>query len=564
MSIEKTIEKLALKNAVKYDGKANPNAIIGGVLGAHPEARKDVDKIRPLIQKIVDKINKLSLKDQETLLNKIEPRKENIVKSKEKLLKDMDNAKKGKVIMRFEPSPSGPMHIGHSYSLSLNLELAKKYAGKLILRISDTNPENIYPPAYEQLPKDADWLTNNSISEVMVQSDRLELYYSYAETLLKKGNAYICNCDPESYKALITKCKPCPCRNLSPDEQLGRWQHMLSDWKAGDAVMRIKTDITHKNPAMRDWPAMRINTSKHPRQGTKYRVWPLMNFSVSVDDMESGMTHILRAKDHADNALRQEWMYKYFNKPIPETLFVGLINFLGLRLSTSETRKRIDAKEFNGWEDIRLPYLQALRRRGYKPDAFIKYALSVGVTKNDKSVDIKEFFKQINAFNKDVIEPISNRYFFVENPVKITIKGAPKLKVKMELHPDFPKRGKRLFHTDAEFYVAKQDYESFKDCEMIRLMDCLNFKKEKDKFIFISTDYEEYKQKGKKIIHWLPKNSNLIKVKLLMPDNKRVEGLGEEKIKELSFDAVVQLERVGFCRLDSLDENSVTFWYGHK
>ena len=97
-------------------------------------------------------------------------------------------------------------------------------------------------------------------------------------------------------------------------------------YKQGEAVARVKTDITHKNPAMRDFPIARINESEHPRQGKKYRVWPLMNLSVFADDVESGMTHTLRGKDHADNAKRQEYMYNYLEKPIPFTLFQGRIN----------------------------------------------------------------------------------------------------------------------------------------------------------------------------------------------------------------------------------------------
>jgi glutamyl-tRNA synthetase len=557
--MERTIEKYALRNAVKFKGKANPKAIIGSIIKEHPEARKNMKELHSLIAKVVKRVNNMSLEDQEIELKK-HPETEKIIKKKEIELKNVKN----RVVMRFEPSPSGPMHIGHAYSLSLNSELARKYKGELILRISDTNPENIYEPAYYMLPDDANWITKDNVSKVVVQSDRMNKYYYYAEKLLQEGKAYICKCKPEEFRKHVIKKKPCPCRDFSPADHLIRWECMFATYKPGDAVMRIKTDLKHNNPAIRDWPAMRINTEKHPRQGKNYRVWPLMNFAVSVDDIDLGMTHILRAKDHADNAIRQEYMYKHLGVPIPETIFVGKINFTGLKLSTSETKEKINSGTYKGWDDIRLPFLLALRRRGYQPEAFIKYALDVGITKNDKTVNIKEFFKSIDNFNKEVIEPKANRYFFINDPVEIKIEGAPKKKVNLKLHPDDPKRGYRKLEANENFYIAKEDYKAIKENQLIRLMDCLNFKKKGKKFIFVSEDYKDFKKGGKKIIHWLPKHKDLVNVEVLMPDNKISKGKAELDVNNTQIDEVVQFERFGFVRLDIISKGKLNFWFTHK
>ena len=64
----------------------------------------------------------------------------------------------------------------------------------------------------------------------------------------------------------------------------------------GEAVLRVKTDIQHKNPAIRDWVAMRVVEEEHPRTGNKYKVYPMMNFSVAVDDHLMGVTHVLKRK----------------------------------------------------------------------------------------------------------------------------------------------------------------------------------------------------------------------------------------------------------------------------
>lgn len=93
------------------------------------------------------------------------------------------------------------------------------------------------------------------------------------------------------------------------------------NYKVGEAVLRFKSSMQDSNPAMRDFPLARINESEHPKQKKKYRVWPLMNLAVSVDDIELGMTHIIRGKDHMDNAKRQK---KIFD--ILERNFLGPIS----------------------------------------------------------------------------------------------------------------------------------------------------------------------------------------------------------------------------------------------
>ena len=100
--------------------------------------------------------------------------------------------------------------------------------------------------------------------------------------------------------------KACNCRSLSVKENLERWKKMLDKkgYKTGEVVLRFKSSMQDSNPAMRDFPLARINETPHPLQKKKYRVWPLMNLAVTVDDIELKMTHVIRGKDHKDNAKR--------------------------------------------------------------------------------------------------------------------------------------------------------------------------------------------------------------------------------------------------------------------
>lgn len=566
MNLKDIILKYALQNAIKFDGKANPGAVIGKVLSEDPKLRTKSADLGKQAAEIIRAVNNMSVKEQQDKLKKLAP---GLLKEKKKVenkheLKALKDVVKGKVVMRFAPSPSGPMHLGHAYGISLSSEYCRKYDGKLIFRIEDTNPENIYEPAYGMLPEDAKWITKDNVKEFMIQSDRMGMYYDYAEKLVHMGKAYICTCDTDHFRELIFEKKPCPCRSLSIEEQHKRYDMMFSEYKEGEAVLRIKTDVAHKNPAMRDFPLMRINEHVHPRQGTKYKVWPLMNLAVFVDDTESGMTHIIRAKEHMSNGQRQEFLYRYFNLPIPEMYYVGRINFTDLRISCSKTKKLIEEGKYKDWSDIRLPFLAALKRRGYQPEAFIKYALDVGLTQNDKTVSKDEFFKSLNHFNKEVLDTGSNRYFFVPKPKHIKIEGAHKQKIELDLHPDFPKKGKRIFETNQDFYITEEDYKSIKSGELIRLMDCLNFVKKGKKFVFDSLDYEKFKQKGEKIIHWLPVTDKLVDVELLMPDNKPAKGFAEPLVGKMKKGDICQFERVGFVRLDEKEKDRYIFWFGHR
>jgi glutamyl-tRNA synthetase len=174
-------------------------------------------------------------------------------------------------------------------------------------------------------------------------------------------------------------------------------------YKEGEAVVRFKTieGMQHKNPAMRDFPLARINLKEHPIQKKKYRVWPLMNLVVSVDDIELGMTHIIRGKDHKDNAERQRMIFNVFNKKFPWTFFMGRIKFTDLVLSKRKITAGIKSGEFSGEEDEKLPTIASLRKRNYEPETFEKFAVQRGLTDVDKVIDSKDFFKILDTFNKE-------------------------------------------------------------------------------------------------------------------------------------------------------------------
>ncbi|MBI5398894.1 hypothetical protein HZB03_05510 [Candidatus Woesearchaeota archaeon] len=181
------------------------------------------------------------------------------------------------------------------------------------------------------------------------------------------------------------------------------------------------------------------------------------------------------------------------------------------------------------------------------------------MTRNDKSVTMEEFFKTVNAFNKQLIDSGANRYYFVKNPRKVDIEKAPALDVELDLHPDH-KKGGRVFHTKTTFYLDCDDV--LHDGSSYRLLELFNFKVQKEKLMFTSREYKK-EAKDTTNIHWVC-DDNPVNIEVLMPDGKRVKGLGEKWLNDVSVDQVVQFERFGFVRCDGITPQKMTFWFLHK
>ncbi len=547
---EDLIRGLILAGLEKYN-QVNEQTILGKLIAAEPEVKKEIPETRKKIAAIIKECQKLAPTERKKELVKYEAQLPTFApRGREDELPELKKA--SSYAFRFEPSPTGPLHIGHTIILLLNAEYAKKYKGKLVVRIADTNPEDIYEPAYNMIIKDAEWITQQKVTPV-IQSSCMDDYYLHAATLIDQGNAYVCVCKPEDFKALIDKMKSCPCRNLPIKEQKERWQSMFKGYDMGEAVLRIKTDIKHKNPAVRDWPAFRINDAPHPRTKEEYRVWPLMNFAVAVDDHDNGMSHVIRGKDHIVNMERQRYIFKYLGWEIPEYIHIGRINFTGLRMSTSGFREAIQNKLFSGWDDPRLPTLAAFKRRGFHPGAFARYVRELGPSKVDKVVNYDEFMKAIYSYNRTIIDKDTHRYFFIENPKEIIIADAPQLKVEVPIHPDVPAHGVRRFTTSGKFYVE----DELEKGKLYRLMHLFNFKDKKFHSIEMKQDLNA------KLIHWLPVSKDLIKVQVIMPDTSVKNGLAEHTIAQVQPGEVIQFERKFFCRLDKKEKDTYIFYYTH-
>lgn len=576
--LKELIRKLAFLNAIRHDGKAQTGPVIGKLLGEKPELKNKVKDLSALVNDVVKEVNNLPLSQQKHIVEEKWP--EALIKERveeEKRLPPLPNVDKyAKVVTRFSPNPDCVLHLGSARAIILCYEYARMYKGKFLLRFEDTDPKLKRPVLefYDRIREDLAWLGCKPDKEY-IQSDRIPIYYEYAEKLLKDANAYICTCQPELFRKKTLASEPCECRSLPPKKHLTRWQRMLKGaYKEGEAVFRIKTDLNHPNPAVRDWPALRVIDAvkyPHPRVGSKYHVWPLYNFACGIDDHLMGVTHIIRGKEHLTNMVRQEYMYRHLGWKYPEAIHYGRLKITGAYLSKSKIVQGMREGLFKDWDDPRLATFAALRKRGITPEAIKKMIIDVG----PKTSDVVLSWENLYAYNRKILDLKADRYFFVHNPIELTVKNIPRVFIaRLHLHPEEHQRGFREYiikpegeSNSAVFWVSRKDLEISKIGDVIRLMELFNIKIEKVNMYsaeasFISESYEEARTAKAPLIHWIPVGEDM-PCQVVMPEATLAEGIAESACKRLKPGDIIQFERFGFVRIDEVN-TKLTAYYAHK
>ena len=551
--------KYALQNAIRYKGKSNAVAVIGKVLAENPALKEKAKEISKEVIKIVKEVNNLSLEKQEKKLKDIAPElPEKKEPAKEKDIFGFLGIREGqKVVTAFPPEPSKYPHIGHAKAIVVNYELAKRYHGTFYLRFEDTNPELVEEDFYKIHLENYEWLGIKP-DRIDYASDYMEKFYRYAEKIIKENHAYVCSCSQTAVKENRKDGVECQCRYRLPEKNLELWQEMFGA-KPGKYVLRLKGHMQSHNTTLRDPIIFRIIDTAHPRKKKKYIVWPNYDFESAIMDGIEGITHRLRSKEFELRNELQRLIQTLAGFRETKIYEFARFNLEGVESSGRIIREKVENRQLIGWDDPSLTTLVALRRRGFLPEAIKEFVLSTGLTKTEAVLT----WDNLIVHNRRLLDSKCNRYFFVENQKEIIIENAPEQNCELKLHPEFKERGSRKFKTKDRFYVAEKDFTDFKEGELIRLMDCLNFKKQKNKFIFYSKDYEKYKKHGDKIIHWLPTQKDLVKVDVLMPNKEIKKGLAEPIVRDLKVNDIVQFVRFGFCRLDKKEKNKLMFWYTH-
>ncbi|RLG14518.1 MAG: glutamate--tRNA ligase [Candidatus Nanohalarchaeota archaeon] len=562
-NLKEKIILIALENALRFKGTANSKAVLNSAMAKIPECRKDFKGTSKTVNECTDYINNLSFSEQQ----KMAKEKSLVVEKKQvkekKEFPDLKDAHEGKVVMRFAPNPNGPLSLGHCRIALLNWHYVKKYRGKYILRFEDTDPRIKVPlkEAYDWIKRDIGYLGVKP-GIVYRQSTKFDIYYDLAEKLIEKNHAYVCTCDRLKFSEWKNKKKACPCRSMPSSIHKDRWKKMFSEYEGGEAVLVLKTDIKHKNPAMRDFPIFRIIDEKdnnHPYLKNA-KVWPLYDFASPVQDHLDEVTHVIRGIDFLGREEKHKFLHDYLGWKLPQNIVTGKFLIEGVK-STSKISELIESGKFESWDDPRTYSIKSLAKRGIDSRAVVDFVMSNGMKRSDINVSLDILY----AMNKKYVEE-KNRYFFVKNPIKMKILNSPKIKtVKIPLHPEDEKRGSRTLNFCETILVTSDDLKLLENAGKkditIRLKGLFNVKIKAMENDLISAEYCGKKiEKGMQIMHWLCEKDS-VPITFVDEKNAKAKGLMEKNaVKEKG---VVQFERVGFVNLVK-EGKEIFAYFGHR
>jgi glutamyl-tRNA synthetase len=547
--------RAALENALAHDGTAQTGPIVARLMASDAALRPQADAVRTLVSEVVAEIRGLpiaELEDRLADLGGAQAPPPKTARTEEPDFPELLGAEKGKVVLRLAPFPSGVLHIGNARMLFVNQLYRERYNGKLLLVFDDTvgsADKRIETEFFDLILGDCE-MAGVHPDEVHYKSDRIPLFYPWARRVIEKGAAYVCRCPQELLGKNRAAGVACPERAQTVAEALEEWEKMLGNsYGPGEAVLRLKTDMADPDPAFRDRVLMRISDIDHPRVGRKYRVWPLLEFSWAVDDVELGVTHVLRGKDLVMEDRMQRYIWDLLGIAGPPFLHFGILRVREAKVSKSKSYKEVKSGLYDGVADPRTWSLRSLARRGISMDALRQFILSFGLSLADIEVPAETLY----AENRKRIDATTVRRSFVADPVRLDVAGFPfdLAHVTLPNHPDRPELGNRKVAAGPSFYLARRDLAAHVGQE-VRLKDLVNVRLEgaavppEGPMPATFTTRENRKLPR---LQWVGEEG-AVPVDLLGIEGDHSKGLGESSLAVAAPGEILQFERVGFVRVE--------------
>ena len=559
--LKKEIRKIALQNAYEHGGETQGKIVLGKILGAKSELRTKVKEIKEDIEEIVISVNQSTV---EEIKNEIQKEFPEILKPKEKIeeregLPELKNAEIGKVVTRFPPEPNGYPHIGHAKAAIINSEYAKMYNGKFILRMDDTNPEAERMEYHAAIKVGLEWL-GIEFDKIKNTSEDMRIFYEKGMELINSNKAYICTCKREDISKNRRERKECKCSKEDLNKNLKNWKKMNEKFKPGEAIVRFRGNMKADNAVMRDPVLLRIIDEKHYTQGNNFRIWPSYDFAVAIEDSIDGVTHAFRSKEFE---LREELINAILdalNMRKPNQGFFSRLEFKGMPISKRIIKPLIEEGKVSWYDDPRLPTLEALKRRGIRPEAIRKFIMSLGLTKANTLAP----FDALEAFNRKIVDPKSIRLFMVKNARKLVVRNLSTSSVEIPNHP-VNDLGSRKITIDENFLISGEDAENIKNGMSVRLLGIGDIRITKDQNELEGTYIGEAKDSDILKIQWVPQRT-AHEIKMIIPrvlfnedqfnedSLEEIDVYTEPHYQELKEGEEIQFVRFGYCRKDSQNQ----------
>jgi len=367
----------------------------------------------------------------------------------------------GKVHTRFPPEPNGYLHIGHAKSICLNYGLAKKYGGKFNLRYDDTNPTKEEQEYVDAIRDDVRWLGADWENRELYASDYFQQLYDWAEKLIQKGKAYVCDLSAEEVaksRGGLKGGSDSPYRNRSVDENLDLFRRMKAgEFPDGAKTLRAKIDMASPNFNMRDPVMYRILHESHQHTGDKWCIYPMYDWAHGQSDSIEGITHSICTLEFENHRPLYDWFIEQLGIHHPQQIEFARLNLTYTVLSKRRLIQLVTEKHVSGWDDPRMPTICGIRRRGYTPESVRRFCERIGVTKFDSVIDIAWLE---DALRED-LNKRANRVMGVLRPLKVVIENYPEGQIE-ELdavnNPEDPSAGTRKVPFGRELFVEQDDF----------------------------------------------------------------------------------------------------------
>ncbi|HUC84317.1 MAG TPA: glutamine--tRNA ligase/YqeY domain fusion protein [Candidatus Acidoferrales bacterium] len=415
---------------------------------------------------------------------------------------------------RFPPEPNGYLHIGHAKSICLNFGIAREFGGICNLRMDDTNPTKEDVEYVESIQEDVNWLisgwaedrlglkpagkTPETIAsngsrdfhlpaifgtseaerkhaevklEPFYASDYFDQIYDYAEQLIEKGKAYVCDLSPEETDEYRRNAKESPYRGRKPGENLELFQRMKAgEFPDGARSLRAKIDVSSPNVWMRDPLLYRIRHAEHHHTGNRWCIYPMYDFAHCLSDYIEGITHSICTLEFEVHRPLYDWILENLElpRPLPHQYEFARLALGYTIMSKRKLLQLVNEKIVTGWDDPRMPTVSGIRRRGVTPEALRNFAYNIGITKYNGLTDVAVLEHAI----REDLNRRAWRKLAVLRPLKVVITNYPEGKTE-ELNavnnPEAPEAGYRKIPFARELFIERDDFAEVPPPKYFRL-----------------------------------------------------------------------------------------------
>ena len=368
----------------------------------------------------------------------------------------------GRVHTRFPPEPNGYLHIGHAKAICIDFGVAEEFGGLYNLRFDDTNPIKEEAEYVTAITQDVRWLGFDWENRLYYASDYFEQMYEYAVQLVTAGKAYVDDLSSEEIRqhrgTLTEPGKDSPCRNRSPEENLGLFKRMRAgEFPDGSRVLRAKIDMASPNFNLRDPVIYRILHANHHRTGDKWCIYPMYDWAHGLEDSIENITHSICTLEFENHRPLYDWFLDQLGIHHPRQIEFARLNLTHTIMSKRKLLELVEAGSVSGWDDPRMPTLCGLRRRGYTPEAIRNFCSRIGVAKSSSTVEMA----LLEHCAREHLNKIAPRFMGVLRPLKVVIDNYPDNQTEQldaVNNPEDDRAGTRQIPFSKELYIEREDF----------------------------------------------------------------------------------------------------------